>query len=259
MADAEGAELNPELTPELTAAQRHALFDILTHHEAYTEIAGFKWPDAVTSYGFPFTKTTPAGVLAEQSAPTPRSTTTTPFSTAPSTPRVRTPAPPDTGVDSDDEVQAAESTSPLLQGLLRRFVLPLPGAKDLPRAFWAVRVQGLLARLGQAELSESYDKGAMGLRKTLATGASAVIEMVGRGVLGGLRERPGADSAEQEAEEEEHECSKGEELERAWDNVANDIIYGDLMDGLFAHAAKTEDIESYSPEMKLAAEYSIIK
>ena len=254
--DAEGAEL----TPELTAAQRHALFDILTHHEAYTEIAGFKWPDAVTSYGFPFTKTTPAGVLAEPSAPTPRSTSTTPFSTAPSTPRARTPAPADVGVKSDDEVPTAESTAPLLQGLLRRFVLPLPGAKDLPRAFWAVRVQGLLARLGQAELSESYDKGAMGLRKTLATGASAVVEMLGRGVLGGLRELPGAESGgEAEEEGEEQDRSRGEDLERAWDHVANDIIYGDLMDELFAHAAETEDIESYSPEMKLAAEYSIIK
>ncbi|CAG9950891.1 unnamed protein product, partial [Clonostachys rosea f. rosea IK726] len=42
----------------LTSEQRHALFDILSHSETYSEIENFKYPDGVTGYGFPFSSET---------------------------------------------------------------------------------------------------------------------------------------------------------------------------------------------------------
>ncbi|PNY27521.1 Uncharacterized protein TCAP_02554 [Tolypocladium capitatum] len=246
-----------------------ALFDILTHHETYAEIEAFKSPDAVTNYGFPFARRTvaPAQQQQQQQQLAGRwwrgpSTTTTPVATAPSTPRAGTPVPfADTASkpgsepeDGEDEPQQL-SSSPLLQTLLTQFVLPLPGVRTLPREFWSVRVQGLMARLGEAELSESYDKGAVGTRKTLATGASAVIEMLGRAALGGVERAH--ESADNEARGE-YDYYRAEDLVRAWEDVVQGLVYGDLVDGLFDHLARTEDLEGYSPAVKAAADYALI-
>ncbi|KND88992.1 Uncharacterized protein TOPH_06272, partial [Tolypocladium ophioglossoides CBS 100239] len=250
----------------LTREQTRALFDILTHHETYAEIEAFKFPDTVTNYGFPFSRTTVAPAPQQQQAGRwwkSASATTTPMGTAPSTPRVRTPVPPanttsepssEESDDGEDEKQQP-SSSPLLQTLLTQFVLPLPGVRALPREFWSVRVQGLLARLGEAELSESYDKGALGTRKTLATGASAVVEMVARAALGGVERAH--ESADEEARGE-YDCDRAEDLARAWEDVVQGLVYGDLVDGLFDHVARTEDLEGYSPAVKAAADYALV-
>ncbi|EHK17590.1 uncharacterized protein TRIVIDRAFT_43331 [Trichoderma virens Gv29-8] len=201
-------------TRALTGEQTRALFDILTHRETYAEIEGFKAPDAVTGYGFPFTRTMPK-------------------------------------LTADDEA-VTESTSPLLQFMLTKLVLPLPGVRDLPAEFWNVRMQGLLARFAEAELSESYDKGAMGTRKTLATGASSVLEMVARGILGGV-DRAGEDAAGREYDE-----TKAEDLLRAFGHVLEDWAYGNLMEQVSEHVTATEDVESLSPAVKAALNYAII-
>ncbi|EGR48793.1 uncharacterized protein TRIREDRAFT_78037 [Trichoderma reesei QM6a] len=201
--------------PTLTRQQTHALFDILTHHETYSEIEGFKAPDAVTGYGFPFARTT---------------TTTT----------------------AEDETC---STSPLLQLMLTRLVLPLPGVRDLPPEFWNVRAQGLLARFAEAELSESFDKGALGTRKTLATGASSVLEMVGRGILGGKKKQTKKKKA---TEERDYDEAKAEDLLRAFGDLLEEWAYGDLMERVSQHVTETEDLESFSPAMKAALNYAII-
>ena len=78
------------------------------------------------------------------------------------------------------------SSSPILQMLLSKFVLKLPGLRDVSPEFWTVRVEDLIQELAQAELSESYDKGLLGIRKTLATAISALIEYPARGCLGGF-------------------------------------------------------------------------
>lgn len=251
----------------LTREQTRALFDILTHHETYAEIEAFKSPDAATNYGFPFSRRTVAPTPPQQQQQAGRwwksaSAPTTPLGTAPSTPRARSPVPPADAAsqptseadDGEDEEQQP-SSSPLLQTLLTRFVLPLPGVRALPREFWSVRVQGLLARLGEAALSESYDKGALGTRKTLATGASAVIEMLGRAALGGVEmQTPGVEDAR-----DEYDCDRAGDLARAWEDVVQGLVYGDLVDGLFDHMARTEDLEGYSPAVKAAADYALIQ
>lgn len=174
-----------------------------------------------------------------------------------------------------DEEQNEEdetcSTSPLLQLMLTRLVLPLPGVRDLPPEFWNVRAQGLLARFAEAELSESFDKGALGTRKTLATGASSVLEMVGRGILGGV-ERAGGDGEEEgeqkkkkkqtkkkkATEERDYDEAKAEDLLRAFGDLLEEWAYGDLMERVSQHVTETEDLESFSPAMKAALNYAII-
>ncbi|KAK0760967.1 hypothetical protein N5P37_005908 [Trichoderma harzianum] len=250
----------------LTDEQTRALFDILTHRETYAEIEGFKAPDAVTGYGRPFARTMlkqTASAAGTPKAGTPRSRTPVSFWRA----RrgvdndTKSEADADGGDeadsdnDSDDEAGGRESTSPLLQFMLTRLVLPLPGVRDLPTGFWNVRVQGLLARFAEAELSESYDKGAMGTRKTLATGASSVLEMVARGILGGVVRTTGSEGEEKKGEYDE---TKAEDLLRAFGDVLEDWAYGDLMGRVSEHVTETEDVESFSPAVKAAMNYAII-
>jgi hypothetical protein len=95
----------------LTSAQTHALFDILIHHQLYSEIEAFKYPTAINQYGYPFKK-----------------------------------------------AEGAQSTSPLLQNMLNKFALTNPALKNLGEEFWQNKVGVLVAKLAEAELSESYDQ-----------------------------------------------------------------------------------------------------
>ena len=239
---------------ELSARRLRALFDILTHYETYDEITSFKRPEAITTYGFPFRRTT---VLP-----------TTPMVTAPSTPRVRTPvsffsafgagksssAPVDSqdADDDEDEDQTAPSSSPILQLLLTKILLPLPGVKDFPKEFWSVCMQSILARLGEAELSESYDKGAMGTRKVLATGSSVILEMLGRGLLGGVDQREVSSTAE-------YDHTSANDLERAWGDVIQGLVYGDLVNQLFDHFTLSDNLETLSPTVETSARHNIFQ
>ncbi|KAF2280445.1 uncharacterized protein EI97DRAFT_498619 [Westerdykella ornata] len=117
-------------SPPLTSAQTHALFDILIHHQLYAEIEAFKYPQAISTYGYPFRK--------------------------------------------NDGVQ---TTSPLLQNMLNKFVLRLPGLRNVGVDFWQDKVKVLVEKLGDAELSESYDKGAIGARKAMATAISSMLDL----------------------------------------------------------------------------------
>ncbi len=78
------------------------------------------------------------------------------------------------------------STSPALQALVSKFLLDLPGLNNLPEKWWKVQCHDIIENLERANLSESYDKGVIGSRKTLATAISALIEYPVRGVHGGF-------------------------------------------------------------------------
>ncbi|KAL7935203.1 hypothetical protein V8C35DRAFT_298778 [Trichoderma chlorosporum] len=254
---------DPSTARALTREQTRALFDILTHRETYAEIEGFKALDAVTGYGFPFSRTIrkqTASTVGTPKAGTPRSRTPVSFwrnrgrGAEEKTDDGRSDGGEAGSDDDDDDEAGAQSTSPLLQFMLTKLVLPLPGVRDLPVEFWNVRVQGLLARFAEAELSESYDKGAMGTRKTLATGASSVLEMVARGILGGV-DRAGEGEKRTTREYDE---AKAEDLLRAFGDVLEDWAYGDLMERVSEHVKTTEDVESFSPALKAALNYAII-
>ncbi|KAK0707678.1 PX-associated-domain-containing protein [Lasiosphaeris hirsuta] len=200
-------------TPDiLTSAQLHALFDILTHCETYAEVERFKDPATISEYGYPFMRRRPDGKSS----------------------------------------YAPDSAVPLLAGLLRGIVLTIPGVRDLPSEFWHDRFQGILTKLSEAELSESYDRGTLGTRKTLATAASAIHETVSRGILGGIPKGVKRNL------EGPYDRSRAEDLVRAWEDVVHELVYGDLIDELFECTTKLKSLEEHSPAVRASVDYIII-
>ncbi|KAM4062145.1 PX-associated domain-containing protein [Hirsutella rhossiliensis] len=238
----------------LAPEQRRALFDILTHYQTYADIVACKEPGVVARYGYPFDRSSPSS-----SPPSATSSPTTIVSSSVAPQLARLSIRGNSGDDDDDDDfqdadDGTQSSAPLLQTLLTQFVLPLPGVKDMPPEFWSVRVHGMIMRLAQAELSESYDKGALGTRKTLATGSSALLEMVARGTFGGVPRKP-----RKFVFHGEYDCSRAEDLERAWEDLVQGLVYGDMVDDFFDHMDRTEDLESHSPGLKAVAEYVLIQ
>ncbi|KAK4199286.1 PX-associated-domain-containing protein [Triangularia verruculosa] len=207
----ESASASPET---LTSTQLHALFDILTHHETYAEVESFKYPATISGYGYPFAQRCKDD---STSAPT----------------------------------YATDSSAPLLAGVLRSIVLSFPGIRDLPPEFWHVRFQGILEKLAEANLSESYDKGSLGTRKTLATAASSIHEAVSRGILGGVERREKKDL------DGSYDRSQARDLERAWEDAVHELLYGDLIDELFRCAAERKSLEEHSSGVRAAVDYII--
>lgn len=200
-------------TPDtLTSSQLHALFDILTHHETYAEVEFFKDGSTIGRYGHPFLHHDPDGTTS----------------------------------------YASQSSTPLLADLLRSLVLSVPGVCDLPSEFWHTRFQGLLAKLADADLSESYDKGALGTRKTLATAASVIHESVSRGILGGVTKRPTQDL------NGTYDRAQAADLVRAWEDGVHELVYGNLVDELFICVAERPNPEDHSLAVQVAADYVII-
>ncbi|KAJ0285494.1 hypothetical protein CBS470a_006380 [Colletotrichum nupharicola] len=201
----------------LTAEQTSALFNILTHFETYREVEQFKQPETIDNYGYPF-----AAVSPKASEP------------------------------DDAVVYASKSSAPLLQSLFTRFILPLPGVSSIVPEFWRVRVQGLIKKFAEADLSESYEKGALGTRKTLATASSTVIETVARGQIGG---GPVSDPA---TRPKEYDLQNAGDLMRAWDDAMHGLVYENLCDELLDYLAETEEFDTHSSMTRAACDYILL-
>ncbi|KAI1306402.1 hypothetical protein F5Y03DRAFT_141309 [Xylaria venustula] len=195
----------------LTAPQFRALLDILIHHETYAEVQSFQRPDAIEAYGWPF-------------------------------------------VDRDSQGGPSRphdlSSSPLLQLLLTRLVLGAPAARDLSTDFWSVKFKGIMKQLGDANLSDSYEKGTLGTRKRLATAASTVHEAVTRALLSGV---PCDNLPDLHGK---YNREKAEDLIKAWHDCIRHLVYGNLIDEIFDQLAHTEDLEAHSPALEGAIEYA---
>lgn len=216
---------DPPPREPLTPTQLHALFDILNHNETYRSVESFKHPEAVREYGYPFTSAEPA---TGSDAPPPPPTTYAPI-----------------------------SSSPLLQLVLTKLILTVPGMADLPPPFWPVHFQSLMHTLAAANLSESYDKGTLGTRKTLATGASVIHEALTRGLLCGVA--PRANTAEPDLLAARYDTTRAPELARAWDECVAECVHGTLVDELFDFIATTPDLESHSPAVAAAVDYVVVR
>jgi hypothetical protein len=212
-----GADLpsNGPRPATLTDAQLHALFNILSHYETYAEVESFKYPQTIANYGRPFALNSAAG--------------------------------------GSEWTYASESSAPLLASLLKTVILPLPGVRDLPPDFWSARFQGILVKLAEAELSESYDKGAVGTRKTLATVSSVIHETITRGSLGGLPKGTKKNLYGR------YDATDAQDLSTAWEDAVHELVYGDLVDELFECAIKESSLEHHSPAVKAASDYVIIQ
>ncbi|KAI1454044.1 hypothetical protein F4805DRAFT_441392 [Annulohypoxylon moriforme] len=196
----------------LSPQQLGALLDILVHHETYSEVKSFKYPEAIENYGHPF----------------------------------------DVPSQTRNGSWSGRSLSPLLQLLFTRLVLPIPGVRDLPTEFWADKFRSIMKRFGEADLSDSYDKGTLGSRKRLASAASVIHESVTRGLLSGISDGklPNLHGT--------YDLHTAGDLERAWDDVIQHLVYGNLLDELFDHLTKTPNLEDHSPAINAAVDYAII-
>lgn len=204
-----------DTSPPLKPAQLNALFDILNHSETYREAESFKHTYAIREYGYPFT-----------AAETPRNGSPT---------------------------YAPASSSPLLQLLLTKCILSFPGMSDLPPDFWHTNFQGILLNLADINLSESYDKGTLGTRKTLATGASVIHEALTRGLLAGVPKGKRID-----LKMAKYDTMQASELARSWNESMHELVHGNLADELFDHCAATADFEGHSPAVAAAVDYAIL-
>ncbi|KAI1330342.1 hypothetical protein F5Y16DRAFT_14871 [Xylariaceae sp. FL0255] len=196
----------------LTNPQLRALLDILIHHETYEEVQSFRRSDAIDNYGWPFVDRDGEGKPVQPSAP---------------------------------------SSSPLLQLALNKLVLGIPGVRDVSNDFWPVKFKGIMKGLGNADLSDSYEKGTLGTRKRLASAASVVHEAVTRGLLGGIPCHYQPDL------QREYDITNPGDLSRAWHDCIYHLVYGNLIDEVFDQFTRSEDFEAHSPAVKVAVEYAI--
>ena len=189
---------------KLSPGQSAALFDLLSHHNVYSEIRDFRIPGSLQNYGPPF--------KTEKERP---------------------------------------SSSPALQGLVSKFLLSLPGLRDVPEEFWKVQLHDIIEGLEHANLSESYDKGVVGTRKTVATAISALIEYPVRGTSGGFSKVPDPDH--------NYDLSKAEDLSRAFRNLMDGSIYGTALDELVEKTAETDNLADHPPLIQAAHEFILVK
>lgn len=154
------------------------------------------------------------------------------------------------GPPFQDEV--SNSQAPILQTLLSKFALKLPGLRDVSADFWKVRVHDLIQELAQAELSESYDKGVLGVRKTLATAVSALIEYPARGCLEGVEK-------ELPDKNKQYDTGNPDDVLRSWQDALQLLVYGDLVDELFEKAAETDDLSKHPSLVQAMHEFVVVK
>lgn len=111
----------------------------------------------------------------------------------------------------------------------------------------------MVKKLGEAGLSESYDKGRIGSRRVLAAASACILEGPARGVLGGLTEEKKQDS------DEEYDLQDPDDLNKAWERFLQGIVYGDMIDRVFDRVEKTDKLEEHEPLIKAVHEYLIVK
>ena len=143
------------------------------------------------------------------------------------------------------------STAPVLQTLVTRFLLTLPGLNNLHNDFWEVQCHDIIENFEKANLSESYDKGVIGSRKTLATAISALIEYPLRGMFGGF--------AEVDTSNRHYDQTKADDLVQAFRDFMSESIYGTVLEDLVDKAAKTDKLEDHDSLTKAVHEFVLVK
>ena len=143
------------------------------------------------------------------------------------------------------------SSSPALQSLITRFLLTLPGLNNLHENWWKVHCHDIIENFEESNLSESYDKGVIGSRKTLATAISALIEYPVRGTYGGF--------AELDAPNREYDSTKADDLGRGFRDFMDQCIYGSVLEDLVEKAGQTDDLNDHDALTKAVHEFVLVK
>ena len=148
-------------------------------------------------------------------------------------------------------VKAQPSDSPALQALVSKYLLNLPGLNNLPEKWWTVQCHEIIESLEKANLSESYDKGVIGSRKTLATAISALIEYPVRGTFAGFPEIQEPD--------ENYDLTNAEDLRRGFRDFLNGCVYGDVLEQIVQKMATTDSLEDHTQATKAVHEFVLVK
>jgi len=148
--------------------------------------------------------------------------------------------------------KGSQSSSPILHKLVNGFVTKQPGIASLPPDFWPERLGVIISNMGGAGLSESYDKAAMGTRKTLATASASLLEFAARGYVGGYARSRNHDA------NRNYDLDNAEHLTQAFEDAAQGLVYGELMDELFDEMAESDRLADKSPMIQAAVEYILI-
>lgn len=143
------------------------------------------------------------------------------------------------------------SPFPLLQLVISKFV----GRGILTESGWADWL-AMVKRLCAANLSDSYDKGFLGLRKHSAAGFAASVESLARGVLARPPRDPQVNLARLNTKQ--YDRMKAEELEQAWDDTVQGMLYGDLLDRVFEAVKVSPDVDDVPPVTRAALDYFMI-
>ena len=144
-------------------------------------------------------------------------------------------------------------STPILQKLVTKCAVTLPGLRDVSPDFWKVRVQAVVADLATADLSESYDKGNLGIRKTLSTAVSSLLEYPTRGMLGGFPK----DSAA--FEDRDYDPHNPDHVLLAWQHFLQRLVYSDYFDTLYKRASETDKLSDHDSLLQCAHEFLIVK
>ena len=150
------------------------------------------------------------------------------------------------------EDSGGDPSTRLIQILIKRFLLVLPGLRDVSTDFWQRKIKDLFSAFARADLSESYDKGSIGIRKTLATACAAMVEFCARGTLGGY---PRSKTVKGEAR---YDATNPDDVAVAWDDFLQQIVYGDLIDRMFAKAASTDQLTDHESLVQATHEYVFV-
>ncbi|KAH6676887.1 PX-associated-domain-containing protein [Plectosphaerella plurivora] len=243
-------------SPTLTQEQTSALFNILTHFETYDEIESLKDPKTISNYGYPFNN--PAGNTPSPPSKNGRSSSpagSTKSSNSGKSWKSALSSGKDSTASRPAQITASDASvaeSPILQSIFKRVPLTLPGVREIPPEFWSDRLQVLIKKFAEADLSESYDKGAMGTRKTLATAFSVMMETLARGLFGGC---PTSTTG---GRSDKYDLKKAEDLEKSFADAMHEFVYGKLIDDLAGYLARSEDLDAHSPMIEAVIEYEII-
>ncbi|KAG9101637.1 hypothetical protein FRC06_002760 [Ceratobasidium sp. 370] len=141
---------------------------------------------------------------------------------------------------------------PILNYLLRRLALTLPGFQDVPLTVWSQDAQAILEGLAAQDLSDSFDKGAISKRKILGFAVVVVAEYAIRGALGGV---PGRDRHQRTAKTD-WDPNNPEDVLLAWDELIYGFAYGTQMEELVEWVVKTDDLTELPSSLQAAHRFA---
>lgn len=146
---------------------------------------------------------------------------------------------------------ASPTPFPLLQQVIAAVISPTLFTPE----GWANQIS-LGQRVAAANLSDSYDKGFVGMRKDAATGLAATLESVARGFLVGRSRDPSVNLATLKSQK--YERSDARALEHAWNDAVQGMMYSDLLDRVFDCVKQTPELDDVPPVCRAALDYFLV-